>query len=289
MSNPDLSAELLDHIVDLLHDDEEALKACCLVSKSWIPGARKHLFANVKLHPLARLQAWKNTFPNPSTSPACYTKTLVIGGLEEVTAADAQEGGWIPTFSRVEDLGASVHNPMICLAPFHGFSTAIKSVHIDFSCSPCSIFNLIYSFPLLEDLSLALFFSLYHPADFNEQPAIPQPHSSPPFTGLLNLSVHVPEGMKSITRWLLLLPSGLRFRDVRLRLGCDEDVSPISALVEACSSTLETLEIDCLIYRTFVSHPCRHRWLTTVCRRVSRLDRSLEGDETQERKVCVQI
>ena len=254
MSNPDLPPELLDHIVDILHDDEEALKTCCLVSKSWISRARKHLFANVKLHPPARLQAWKNTFPNPSLSPACYTKTLCIGGPEEVTIVDAQEGGWIPTFSRVENLEASVHNPKVCLAPFHGFSAAIKSVHIDLSCSPCSIFNLIYSFPLLEDLSLAFFFSILHPADFNEQPAIPRPFNPPVFTGSFKLFVHVPEAIKPIIRWLLLLPGGLHFRELKLRLGCNEDVSPIGALVEACSSTIETLEIDSLVYCTSVSH-----------------------------------
>src|ERR1700753_246461 len=49
MSGPRLPAELLDHIADLLRD-RETLESCCLVSKSWIPRARKHLFACVAFH-----------------------------------------------------------------------------------------------------------------------------------------------------------------------------------------------------------------------------------------------
>jgi hypothetical protein len=38
-----LPAEMLDHVVDHLYDTEDALRNCCLVSKSWIPRTRKHL------------------------------------------------------------------------------------------------------------------------------------------------------------------------------------------------------------------------------------------------------
>lgn len=43
-------------------------------------------------------------FPDPSTSPARYTKSLFIGCPREVVAADAGEGGWIQTFPRVVEL-----------------------------------------------------------------------------------------------------------------------------------------------------------------------------------------
>ena len=49
MSNPHLPAEILDYIIDHLHDTEDALRNCSLVSKSWIPRTRTHLFADVKL------------------------------------------------------------------------------------------------------------------------------------------------------------------------------------------------------------------------------------------------
>ena len=40
-----LVPEIFDLIVDHLRDDRKALKACCLVSKEWIPRARRHIFA----------------------------------------------------------------------------------------------------------------------------------------------------------------------------------------------------------------------------------------------------
>ena len=101
-----------------------------------------------------RLQAWKNAFPNPSTSPACYAKSLSIGYLGTVTYEDTQEGGWILTFSCVQRLEVDIDNQISFITPFHGFSPAIKSLHIKSSPFPFSrILNLIYSFPLLEDLS----------------------------------------------------------------------------------------------------------------------------------------
>jgi len=103
MSNPRLPAELLDHVVDFLHDTKYALRSCCLVSKLWIPRTRMHLFADVTFLAETRLESWKETFPDPSTSPAHYTKTLFIDCLL-VTVSDAEAGGWIRSFSRVMHL-----------------------------------------------------------------------------------------------------------------------------------------------------------------------------------------
>ena len=46
MSN--LPCEILDHIVDLLHDSQTPLRNCCLVSKPWVARTRRHLFAEVE-------------------------------------------------------------------------------------------------------------------------------------------------------------------------------------------------------------------------------------------------
>ncbi|OCH84580.1 hypothetical protein OBBRIDRAFT_696745, partial [Obba rivulosa] len=39
-----LPPELIDMIVEYLHDDCHALIACSLTSKAWVPSSRKHLF-----------------------------------------------------------------------------------------------------------------------------------------------------------------------------------------------------------------------------------------------------
>ena len=163
MFDPYLPQETLDYIVDLLHDERETLKECCLVSKSWIPRARKHLFAGIKFGSVGNLESWKKTFPNPPDSPAYHTLTLTIGCTQAVTTEDAEPGGWIPTFSRVVRLELSISridpiNPSgmeAILAPYHKFSPALKSLRIEskFLSYP-PIFNLVRSLPFLEALAL---------------------------------------------------------------------------------------------------------------------------------------
>ena len=135
MSNPSLPPELLDHIVDLLHDENAALRSCCLVSKSWIPRTRKHLFVNIAFCNPGNIQSWKSTFPDPSTSPACYTKSLSVRCPHVVTPADAEENCWIRAFSRVVSFEVMIteEGGFERLVPFHGFSPLIYSLTVAFS------------------------------------------------------------------------------------------------------------------------------------------------------------
>jgi len=70
MSNPHLPPEILDYTVDFLHDKPATLKQCCLVSKSWVPRTRGHLFASISFDFILDIEAWKKTFSNPENSPA---------------------------------------------------------------------------------------------------------------------------------------------------------------------------------------------------------------------------
>ena len=51
---PALPQELIDNIIDHLHDDPLTLKSCSLVCKSWMPSATYHLFQEVKWPPCTR-------------------------------------------------------------------------------------------------------------------------------------------------------------------------------------------------------------------------------------------
>jgi hypothetical protein len=251
MSDPHLPAETLDHIVNHLHDTQDALKNCCLVSKSWIPRARKHLFADVKFLTAGSLQSWKKTFPNPSTSPACYAKTVSVNPTQVVVPADAEEGGWIRRFSHAAHLELDLINRRwfpsepFSLVSFHGFSPVLKSLRVTvLTPSSPGVFDLILSFPLLEDLAVLI---PRESADNGGGPAedeIPPPAqlSSPPmFTGSLELLLE--RGMKSFTRQLLSLPGGIHFRMLTLTWIHEEDPLLIMALVEECSHSLESLDI----------------------------------------------
>ncbi|KAJ7156261.1 hypothetical protein C8R46DRAFT_1115533 [Mycena filopes] len=39
--------ELVDRFIDNLHDDRHTLATCALVSKTWTPASRYHLFSRV--------------------------------------------------------------------------------------------------------------------------------------------------------------------------------------------------------------------------------------------------
>jgi len=297
MLNPYLPPEILDYIVDLLHDNPNALKECCLVSKSWTPRTRKHIFANVELYTEEDLESWKELFPDPSTSPSRYTNTLHVGCPYAVTPADAEAGGWIRGFSRVMNLELDTSHDRftdelgILLVPFHGLSPVIKSLRVDFVILPPScIFNLILSFPLLEDLILI---GDNTPVDngggLDGLVTAVQPSKQPALTGSLELLLH--GGTVSIAHRLLSLPGGIHFQKLEL-VGCREkDLSLVTALVEKCSYTLEYLDITCWIPGRYVHSTSSPTSMTSVFSQAGAAwtCRPLEGDGTQRHNLSARI
>jgi len=250
MSSPHLLAELLDNVTDHLHDTKDALRNCCLVSKSWIPRTRKHLFAEVRFEAMKDLESWKEIFPDPSTSPGHYTKSLLVHCLRTVDAADGEAGGWIRGFPRVEHFKLGCYDGLrfrTSLLSFRTFSPVLKSLHVEFVALPSlQVFDLILSFPLLKDLAVINSYEI--PADYDDDgsggpPPIIQ-HSNPiKFTGTLTLLMLA--GMEPIARRLLPVPSGMHFRALSLMWVHAADISLTRGLVERCSHTLESLDITC--------------------------------------------
>ena len=142
----------------------------------------------------------------------------------------------IRSFRRIVGLTIYVHGSGdTSLARLHGLSPVLKSLTLHCSFIPVSeAFDLICSFPLLEDLSLQFLTS----ADSADAWSIPR--TSPKFTGTLSLK----GGLKSIARWLLGLPGGLHFTRISMRWYEIEDLEWARDLGLACSSTLESLAID---------------------------------------------
>jgi hypothetical protein len=283
MSDPRLPAEMLDHIIDHLHDTRDALRNCCLVSKSWIPRTRKYLFADIKFPTAKSMQSWKKTFPNPSISPAYYTTTLSVGCSEVVTDVDADAGGWIGGFSRVVrlELGSQgLFGVSSSLTPFHGFSL-IKSLCVTFAVVPLpQIFNLILSFPLIEDLVVFASRGVSTGSAYSsDEPPTAQPSSPPMFTGSLGL--YLEAGMEPSAHRLLSLPGGIHFRMLALMWTYEEDLSGIMGLVNGCAHTLEFLDISDLL-GTSTRYLRLHRSLTSISRGVEvSFDRPLESDKAQ--------
>ena len=271
MPDPHLPAEMLDHIVGHLEDTEDALRNCCLVSRSWIPRTRKHLFADIEFYTAESLESWKETFPDPSTSPACYARSLTVACSEALTEvdADADAGGWITGFSRVENLVLAGQRLFASgsstITLFRGFSP-IKSLDVSFTdLPPPRVFNLILSFPLLEDLTiLGTYWELADADDDSSDRLSTAPSSPPLFTGSLVFHTGV-GGLEPFTHWLLSLPGGIHFRKLTLTCFLEEHPSLVMALVEGCSHTLESLDISDL-HGASIPHLCLQPRLTFICR-----------------------
>ena len=162
MSGPGPShpPEVFGSTIDFLHDNPEALKTCCLVSKSWVPRAQEHFFNEIKFRSPADIEAWKSAFPDPTKSPAYHTRSLFVHYVESIPSADGEEGGWLQPFSNVVRLDLrsiaeprSETKPKFCFIPFYGFSLA-KHLRIMYLFLPPEVFNLICSLPLLDDLTI---------------------------------------------------------------------------------------------------------------------------------------
>jgi len=266
MSNPRLPREILDYVVDLLHDEPDALKQCCLVSKSWVSRTRKHLFTDISFNHANDLKAWKKTFSDPANSPAYHTRSLFVGCPRFVTAADAEEGGWIRAFSRVVRFEVRTRRNY-CLAtafvPFHNFSPALKSLRVINSLPRSRVFNLVCSLPLLEDLSIrevGIGGAGHDGIDF-------QPSTSPLLTGTFKLDSMEETGL-TVHR-LLDLPGGLHFRKLVLTLRNEKDLRWITELVVGCSDTLECFDIQHAMYSTFPWFPHLDQCLTRTFARTS--------------------
>jgi len=131
----------------------------------------------------------------------------------------------------------------------------MKTLHLGFTFpSSSGIFNLILSFPLLEDLLVVGYHTGFTDNGDGSDglSATAQPSSSPAFTGSLTLQRG---GLEYLAHWSLSLSGGIHFRE--LSLTClPKDLLLAAALVGECSHSLESLDIGCdEILGTLVRHP----------------------------------
>ena len=181
---------------------------------------------------------WEKVFPDPTNSPAYYTRILTI----DLDGEDAEDCNWVRGFSRVEELSLSATDTFsTSFIPFYHLSCSLVSLHVSSDVIHPQVFGLIHSLPLLQDLTL----TGYDIADLDDRFDGPQntvlPLTSPPLTG--SLRVFMEEEITSAARRLLDLPNGLHFREIRLSTYKEEDVYSIAELVATCSETLECLYI----------------------------------------------
>ena len=259
--SPSLPTDILDLIADHLHDEPTKLRACCLVSKSWVPRTRRHLFAFLEFDASPRsestLELWMKAFPDPSNSPARYTRGLHLARYLAITVAISKARRWVHSFNHLTYLAvttAGVDDHHISFTQLHGLSPSLKSLRLSYSHAPLpELLALICSFPLLEDLVLGSV------RDRENTPEWDAPPTSPKFIGSLCLGGKT----RDITRKLLDLPGGLHFSSIAVSCPI-EDGDLANELVSMCSDTLESFLLDFSYLGTLPTTPANDQYLITA-------------------------
>ena len=258
-----LPPEVFDLIVDHLHCEPTTLKACCLVSKSWVPRAQYHLFVDICFGSPISVQLWMKAFPDPSNSPAHHTRTLSILGPWDFTAVQLTVvRPWVHSFRHIVSLVATRFDG-VSLNQLHGISPILKSLKLDIpSVSPLEIIDLICSFPLLENFWLRYggFPTRNNPDEWNSPP------TSPKLTGSLYLDGNI----CPVVRGMLDLPGGLHFAKISIHCYV-KDAGITMDLVSKCSSTLGSL---CVGYSLSSGFPSTYVVINTL---PLRLDQGMLG------------
>ena len=125
--------ETFNLTIDHLHDEPITLKSCCLVSKSWVPRARRNLFARVEINSYQRhIQLWMKSVPDPSNSPGHHTRILQLDG-DLVKDASAITPTWVH-HSHIEELLmlrlTSSDSTPVSFVQLRGLSPALETLHI---------------------------------------------------------------------------------------------------------------------------------------------------------------
>ena len=163
--SPSLPTDILDLIADHLHDEPTTLRACCLVSKSWVPRTRRHLFAFLEFDASPRskstLELWMKAFPDPSNSPARYTRGLHLARYLAATVAISKARRWVHSFNHFTYLAVTtawVGDHHISFPQLRGLSPSLKSLRLSYSYAPLSeLLALICSFPFSKTWCCVLF------------------------------------------------------------------------------------------------------------------------------------
>ena len=224
-------------IIDQLCDHEKALKTCCLLSKSWVPYAQKHLFKTITFTSSKGAAFWRERFPDPLKPPACYIRSLYFLCTGSITNEDSS---WIRSFPAVVELKLLTncdhihkHGSNNLPALLRDLLPKVKSLEIQWeSFTAQEILAFICSFPILENLRVWQIAG----SQVGMNGTISQPSTLPLFTGTLALL-----RMQGFMRLLVELPGDFRFRKIETS-PCEFGI--ITKLVEKSSATLECIDID---------------------------------------------
>ena len=233
---PSIPQEIIDEILSHIDADSEpwSLRSCALVSKSWLPSCRRHLFYTIYFA-WVDVGRWLETFPVPEESPAHHVKDLCLS----VKPYDAPRldafSKHILWFTNVESLtliGRWGLPPSPSRLPPSATSLTLNPGSVTL----VRVRDALAQLPNLDSLSLS---GSLNPMGKRALLGIGVPLKGR-FGGRLQLLEGFAPSHEDVVNMLLEIPTGLRFTEIRIRGACECPL-PIVRLVEACGTTLVKL------------------------------------------------
>ena len=237
---PGIPQEIIDEILDHLaiDSDSRSLRSCALVSKSWVPSSRRHLFHTVTFTPGA-FPKWLKTFPVPGESPAHHVRDLIFSPWGQSAVPPKKLLEYIPWFTNVEKMSLSdvevqslLEAPSSWKLPQSVTSLTISTIIVDLS----QIRDIMLQLPNLDNLSLLGPTRVVRGTIQGMGAAL-----SGSFCGKLRLLDGCAH--EDVMNMLLEVPTGLRFAEVQIR-GWNIRLLSAVRLVEACSKALVKLSYN---------------------------------------------
>ena len=245
---PGIPQEIIDEILGHLAtaSDTRSLQSCVLVSRSWVPSCRKHIFHTTWFTP-SSMSRWLEAFPVPEESPAHHIKDLRFWvGVETWPPEEFFER--TPWFTNVQRvcLWESGVSPLSPTPSFWRFPPSITSLTISMDmATPLRIREILAELPNLDDLSLSGYFPTVPSVLGGEVPRT-RAVMRGRFGGKLELLKGLAE--EDVMKMLLEVPTGLHFTEIRIDGAGEWGLPATMKLLDACAKTLVKLSYVCNVY-----------------------------------------
>jgi len=225
----DIVDQILDHLV--IDSDSRALRACALVSKSWVESCQRHLFYTA-LFTFGSVREWARDIPVPEESPARHVRDLriCVGGKDWVPEKFFEYTSWFTNVRRLTLLGRGGFPPFRTPSLWR-LPRSVASLIITTNVCTLVEIRIMARLPNLDDLSL-----LGSPIRVDEDILL---EVGTTLRGRFGgkLVPHPALDAKDFMSMLLEIPTRLHFTEVEIC--CARECLPLVVrLTDACDETL---------------------------------------------------
>ncbi|KAH8102423.1 hypothetical protein BXZ70DRAFT_781410 [Cristinia sonorae] len=251
--------EITDYVLDFLHDNPKALRACAKTCRSWLPTSYLHLFANITFQSPASCSAFGTLLQDaPYLGQLVHDITFPM--LFDTKHHDQQLGSAvvdvpIPTtayaaLSALKRLNLMMWN--FDIYRYEGFASLHSVTHLNLHFCRFPSFHsfavFIMSFPNLEDLNIRDV-----TWEIDSEPAMPLPSLDPSISRLRKLATGIVTSLPQFVAWLRASGLQCQISCVSVRCSSEDEATALRVLSSSIGDALQNLEVDWLLRKPISS------------------------------------